>query len=646
MTMADLRRSGRRAHRAARARPARRARRDDPRQLAHARHARHRLATTSCSRTSSCRTPPSACAGRPGAGRQVFFVIYGNRLPADLLRLRRRGRGRARPGGARGGPPAPGRRAVQALVGEMDTELAAARLAVRHMIDVADSRSPGPGDDQRDDDRTHAGGPRGHPHGREGAGGRRGRRLLSRARPRAALPRRPGGALPPAAGEAAGALHADASRSASTSTADPSIETSERRTRCSLPGSLTIGVFGIAAAVALAVPSRAEADVVTDANAKAAEIASRHPATPIAVRMMAIVQVSVFEAVNAITGRYPAFRAKLSAAPGALRRRRGRRRTRGPRCSKLMPGPAGGDRRGLSGRPEAASPTGPAKTSGIAVGEQAAAAIVALCADDGGNAADTYRPHAAPGVYVADDAARRAALGQAAALGHDAAATSSARARRPRLTSDTWTRDYTEIKAIGGKDSTLADAGADGDREVLGGDGAGGLLAGRAVRRDVPGRDVTDNARLLAVAAMAMDDALDRRVRRQVHLQLLAAGHRDPQRTRRQRRRRRARSAGRRSSTRRCTPSTRARTASCPRRWAPCSQAEIGTGPAPQLSSSSSPRRRRRAHVGDRRRASCRRWRWRASTTACTTGTRRTSGRRWASKIGELAAASVPKPIR
>ena len=49
----------------------------------------------------------------------------------------------------------------------------------------------------------------------------------------------------------------------------------------------------------------AQADVVTDANAKAAEIASRHPATPISVRMMAIVQVSVFEAVNAITGRYP-----------------------------------------------------------------------------------------------------------------------------------------------------------------------------------------------------------------------------------------------------------------------------------------------------------------------------------------------------
>src|SRR5262245_53442273 len=59
------------------------------------------------------------------------------------------------------------------------------------------------------------------------------------------------------------------------------------------------------------------ADVVTDANAKAADIASKHPATPVSVRMMAIVQVSVFEAVNAITGRYPAYRVEMTPAPGA-----------------------------------------------------------------------------------------------------------------------------------------------------------------------------------------------------------------------------------------------------------------------------------------------------------------------------------------
>src|SRR5438093_5435324 len=61
----------------------------------------------------------------------------------------------------------------------------------------------------------------------------------------------------------------------------------------------------------------AQADVVTDANAKAADIASKHPGTPPAVRIMAFVQVSVFEAVNAISTRYPPLMAKINAAPGA-----------------------------------------------------------------------------------------------------------------------------------------------------------------------------------------------------------------------------------------------------------------------------------------------------------------------------------------
>src|SRR5215470_15537181 len=70
------------------------------------------------------------------------------------------------------------------------------------------------------------------------------------------------------------------------------------------------------AALVLAVTT-AQADVVTDANARAADIASRLPGTPPAVRVMAYVQVSVFEAVNAITGRYPPLMAKINAAPGA-----------------------------------------------------------------------------------------------------------------------------------------------------------------------------------------------------------------------------------------------------------------------------------------------------------------------------------------
>src|SRR2546426_3750085 len=47
-----------------------------------------------------------------------------------------------------------------------------------------------------------------------------------------------------------------------------------------------------------------------------------------------------------------------------------------------------------------ALPDARAKADGVAVGEQAAAAVLASCADDGAVAPDTYRPHTTPGVYV------------------------------------------------------------------------------------------------------------------------------------------------------------------------------------------------------------------------------------------------------
>jgi hypothetical protein len=80
---------------------------------------------------------------------------------------------------------------------------------------------------------------------------------------------------------------------------------------------LVNAAIGLLAVLILIGAPGAHADVVTDANTRAADVVSRIPSTPIAVRMMAIVQVSVFEAVNAVTGRYPPQRAKLIPAPGA-----------------------------------------------------------------------------------------------------------------------------------------------------------------------------------------------------------------------------------------------------------------------------------------------------------------------------------------
>jgi hypothetical protein len=259
------------------------------------------------------------------------------------------------------------------------------------------------------------------------------------------------------------------------------------------------------ALVSLAGAAAARADVVTDANAKAAEIASRHPATPIAVRTMAIVQVSVFEAANTITGRYPPYRTKLTPTLGASVDAAVAAATRGA-LLKLVPT----QQAAIDADYQAALqkvPDGPARQQGVAVGEQAAAAVVAMCADDGVVAPDVYRPHATPGTYVPT---------MLPAVPHWGKRRPWVMTRGdqfrpgppPSLTSDTWTRDYNEIKAVGGKNSTQRTAEQTAIAKFW---EATAPAVYWPVARSVataPGRDVTDNARLLALAAMAMDDAL------------------------------------------------------------------------------------------------------------------------------------------
>jgi hypothetical protein len=149
----------------------------------------------------------------------------------------------------------------------------------------------------------------------------------------------------------------------------------------------------------LAVARGAGADGVTDANVRAAEIRSMMAGTPPAVRAMAIVQVSVYEASTRSPARYPQLRTKLTAAPGASWTPPWRRRPR-TRCSSSCRR-SSGDRGALSGRAQAAA-DGRAKTDGIAVGEQAATAVAPLCAEDGAMAPNAYGRTRAAGVYVPD----------------------------------------------------------------------------------------------------------------------------------------------------------------------------------------------------------------------------------------------------
>jgi len=254
-----------------------------------------------------------------------------------------------------------------------------------------------------------------------------------------------------------------------------------------------------------AVAPPARADVVTDANARAADVVSRIPAPPITVRAMAIVQVSVFEAVNAITGRYPPFRAKVAPAPGASVEAAIAAATR-TALLKLMPAQQAAidaDYQALLGP----IPDGPAKAAGVAVGEQAATAIVASCADDGMAAPDVYRPHAAPGVYVPT---------MVPAVPHWGKRRPWLMTRGdqfrpgppPSLASEAWARDYNEIKAVGSKTSTQRTPEQTAIAKFWEATAPAVYWPVARAVASAPGREVTDNARLFAVAAMAMDDGL------------------------------------------------------------------------------------------------------------------------------------------
>src|SRR5450631_3765164 len=132
----------------------------------------------------------------------------------------------------------------------------------------------------------------------------------------------------------------------------------------------------IALASLLAGP--AAADVVTDWSVTAADMtvaAGQGP--PPANRTLAMVQTAVYEAVNAITKRYPADRVALNAAPDAS-----------------VPAAVAAANRAMLSR------LLPSQQAAIAVGEQAATAVLAWRADDAAGTPERYRPATTAGVYV------------------------------------------------------------------------------------------------------------------------------------------------------------------------------------------------------------------------------------------------------
>jgi hypothetical protein len=259
-------------------------------------------------------------------------------------------------------------------------------------------------------------------------------------------------------------------------------------------------------AVALLAGPLARADVVTDWNATASAIlVDAKLGPPPACRVLAIVHTAVYEAANAITKHYPARELPLEATPGASVEA-AIAAANHTTLAKLVPS----QQAAIDTAYQAALAMiadGPAKTAGIAVGEKAAAAILAVRAEDGAATGETYRPHTTAGVYVPTVIPVVPQWPQRKPW----LMTSPTQFRPgppPMLTSEVWARDYNEIKTLGGKSSTRRTAE---QTEIARFWAATQPPIYDGVVRSVttvPGREVTQNARLFAAVAQATDDAL------------------------------------------------------------------------------------------------------------------------------------------
>ncbi len=274
---------------------------------------------------------------------------------------------------------------------------------------------------------------------------------------------------------------------------------------------LTASPTGTAGARVAAAQPSGPPDVVLQWNEIMVEsLASQNPFA--AGRLAAITQVAVFEAVNSITREYEPYKEALPAPAGASVEAAAIAAAHRV-LANYLPAQAAT----LDVRREAslgAIPDGDAKADGIAVGEDAAAALIALRATDGAAPPQLHTPPTSdPGEWQLTPACTLSAgilrhWGNVATFGVE----NGAQFRSippPALNSGKYAKDFNEVKAVGSKTSGTrpadrADA-AQFYNVVL------AVATWNPVARQLAvaqGTSLSENARAFALLNVAIHDAL------------------------------------------------------------------------------------------------------------------------------------------
>ncbi len=255
----------------------------------------------------------------------------------------------------------------------------------------------------------------------------------------------------------------------------------------------------------------ANADVVLDwNNIMVATVSGQNPFSQ--ARFAAITQLAVFEAVNAVTGHYTPYLGTISAPPGSSAEAAAIAAAHTVLKNYFPAAVASLD--AARANSLASIPDGPAKLNGIAVGEAAAAAMIAARMNDGAAPPQFYMP-------VSSDPGQWQLTPSCPAAGGillqwrnvtPFAVQSSSQFRSdppPSLTSVRYAKSYNEVKLVGDVNSAARPAHLSDVAtfyNLVSAVGAWNPVAGQLAVEQ--GSSLSENARTLALINMAMSDAL------------------------------------------------------------------------------------------------------------------------------------------
>jgi PAP2 superfamily len=171
----------------------------------------------------------------------------------------------------------------------------------------------------------------------------------------------------------------------------------------------------------------------------------------LAQRMMGMVHIAMFDAVNSIERRYRPYLVQLPADP-ATSKEAAAAAAAAAVLTTINPKTAGEMKAALAAY-LGSIPDGTAKSDGVGLGEAVAAKVLEARSNDGSDAPDAYRPRTTPGVYVPTAITissmwpnmKPFALTTPSLFRPDAPIS---------LESEEWAADYNELKDYGGQNST------------------------------------------------------------------------------------------------------------------------------------------------------------------------------------------------